>query len=58
MGSFTSSVNHTEETADMSKHVDELHNHEDITSLKDGVLFYLGLVVVLGIVGVLFWSAF
>ena len=42
----------------MSKDVDELHNHEDVTSLMDGVLFYLGLVFVLGIVGVLFWSAF
>lgn len=58
MGSFTSSMNHIEETAAMSKNVDELHNHEDVTSLMDGVLFYLGLVFVLGIVGVLFWSAF
>jgi hypothetical protein len=58
MESFTSSTNQPEETAAMSKHVDELHNHEDATSLMDGVLFYLGLVIVLGIVGVLFWSAF
>ena len=42
----------------MSKYVDELHNHEDATSLKDGILFFLGLVFALGIVGVLFWSAF
>jgi len=58
MESPAASVNQTEETAAMSKHVEELHNHEDATSLMDGVLFYLGLVFVLGIVGVLFWSAF
>jgi hypothetical protein len=58
VGSFTSSVNQTEETAAMSKHIEELHNHEDATSLMDGILFYVGLVFVLGIVGVLFWSAF
>jgi hypothetical protein len=56
--SLTSCVDHTEEIAAMSKYVDELHNHEDATSFKDGVLFYLGLIFVLGIIGVLFWSAF
>ena len=42
----------------MSKYVDELHNREDATSLKDGVLFFLGLVLLLGFAGILFWSAF
>ena len=42
----------------MSKSVDELHNMEDATSLKDGLLFYFGLILALGLLGVLFWSAF
>jgi CHASE3 domain sensor protein len=42
----------------MSKSVEELHNHEDATSLKDGLLFFFGLVLLLGAVGVFFWSAF
>ena len=49
---------HTEETATMSKYVDELHNHEDATSLKDGILLFLGLILLLGFAGILFWSAF
>jgi hypothetical protein len=56
--SFTSCVNHTEEVAAMNKSVDELHNHEDFTSFKDGLLFYIGLVLVIGVVGLIFWSAF
>ncbi len=42
----------------MNKSVDELHNHEDAASLKDGLLLFFGLVFLLGMVGVLFWSAF
>ncbi|MGA7594688.1 MAG: hypothetical protein WCA64_05770 [Gallionella sp.] len=42
----------------MNKSVDELHNHEDLSSFKDGLLFYIGLVLVIGVVGLLFWSAF
>jgi hypothetical protein len=57
-GSFTSSINHTEEIAAMNKSVDELHNHEDATSLTDGLKFYFGLILLLGIIGVMFWSAF
>jgi hypothetical protein len=57
-GSFTSSINHTEEIAAMSKSVDELHNHEDVTSLTDGLMFFFWLILLLGIVGLLFWSVF
>ena len=42
----------------MSKSVDELHNHEDVTSLTDGLMFFFWLILLLGIVGLLFWSAF
>lgn len=42
----------------MSKSVDELHNHEDATSLMDGLLFFVGITLLLGVTGVLFWSAF
>ena len=58
IASFTSCNNHTEEVAAMSKSVDELHNHEDITSFKDGLLFYIGMMLLIGVVGLLFWSAF
>jgi hypothetical protein len=57
-GSFTSSINHTEEIAAMNKSVDELHNHEDVASLADGLKFYFWLILLLGIIGVVFWSAF
>lgn len=42
----------------MNKIVDELHNVEDSSSLKDGLLFFFGLVLFLGTIGVIFWSAF
>jgi hypothetical protein len=58
IASLTSCFNHTEEVAAMSKSVDELHNHEDITSFKDGVLFYIGMMLLIGFVSLLFWSAF
>jgi len=58
MESFTSSVNHTEEVAAMSKSVEELHNMEDATSFKDALLLFFGFVLFLGFLGVLFWSAF
>jgi len=56
--SFTSSVNLKEEIAAMSKSVEELHNVEDATSFKDAIVFFLGVVLVLGFLGLLFWSAF
>ena len=42
----------------MNKSVDELHNHEDSTSLMDGLLLFVGLALLLGVVGILLWSAF
>ena len=51
-------VNHTEEVTIMNKTVEELHNVEDATSLKDAILFFLGVTLLLGILGVMFWSAF
>jgi hypothetical protein len=57
-GKHHSSINLAEEIAAMSKPVDELHNHEDATSLLDGLLFFFGITLLLGVVGILFWSAF
>lgn len=42
----------------MSKFVDELHNKEDAGSFGRGVAFFLALLLGLGILGVIFWSAF
>jgi hypothetical protein len=56
--SFTSSIDHTEEIAAMNKSVDELHNREDATSLMDGLKFFFGVLLLLGVLGIIFWSAF
>jgi hypothetical protein len=40
----------------MSKYVEELHA-EDATGLKDSILFFLGLVLVVSIFGIVFWVA-
>jgi len=42
----------------MNKSVDELHNREDATSLMDGLMLFFGLILLLGILGVVFWSVF
>lgn len=42
----------------MNDYVDELHNKEDTKSLMDSILFFIGFVLLLGVVGVVFWSAF
>jgi hypothetical protein len=42
----------------MKKSIDELHSHEDATSLIDGLLFFVGLALLLCVTGILFWSAF
>jgi flagellar biogenesis protein FliO len=41
----------------MSKYVEELHNKEEATNLTDSVLFFLGLIVVVSIIGIVFWVA-
>jgi len=41
----------------MSKFIEELHSQEDVSSVKDSVLFFLGLVLVISIVGIVFWVA-
>lgn len=41
----------------MSKTVEELHNKEDATSFGEGVLFFLALISVLFVLGVIFWAA-
>jgi hypothetical protein len=55
---FTSKINHTEEIAAMNKSIEELHNREDAVSLMDGLMFYFWLILLLGVLGVVFWSAF
>ncbi|HUW00463.1 MAG TPA: hypothetical protein VMV70_00120 [Gallionella sp.] len=42
----------------MNKSVEELHNQEDLTSFMDALKFFFGLVLLIGLVGLLFWSAF
>lgn len=42
----------------MSKSVEELHNTEDVTSLMDALVLFFGVFLLLGILGVLFWSVF
>jgi hypothetical protein len=42
----------------MSKYVEELHNHEDATSFMDSVLFFVGITLILCLLGATFWSAF
>jgi hypothetical protein len=44
--------------AAMSKYVDELHNHEDSTSLVESILLFLGGAILLLALGIVFWSAF
>lgn len=39
----------------MDKALDELHNHEDASSFSASVLLFLGIFLVLGILGVIFW---
>jgi hypothetical protein len=58
MSSLNPSVNHTEEVAIMNKTVEELHNVEDATTLRDSILFFLGITLLLCILGLMFWSAF
>ncbi len=41
----------------MSKYVEELHNKEDAIAFGEGVLFFLVLVLVLFVLGVVFWAA-
>jgi hypothetical protein len=55
--SFTCRVNHAQETAAMSKYVEELHSQEDATSVSDSVLFFLGLVAIVSLIGIVFWVA-
>lgn len=42
----------------MDKFVDELHNKEDAGAFGRAVLLFLGLLLGLGTLGVIFWSAF
>jgi hypothetical protein len=42
----------------MSKFIDELHNKEDASTLGRSVLLFLALFFGLGLLGVIFWSAF
>ncbi len=41
----------------MSKYVEELHNKEDVTTFGEGILFFLALILVLFVLGVVFWAA-
>ncbi len=41
----------------MSKYIEELHATEDASSLKDSILFFLGLVTIVSIAGIVFWVA-
>ena len=41
----------------MSRYVEELHTKEDTTNLRDSLLFFLGLVTVVSVFGIVFWVA-
>lgn len=41
----------------MDKFVDELHNNEDTDAVWRAVLLFLGLLLGLGGLGVMFWAA-
>jgi hypothetical protein len=42
----------------MDKFVDELHNKEDASSLGRSLMLFFGLLLGLGVLGAIFWSAF
>ena len=46
-----------EEVAVMSEPADELHNKEDAATFGKGILFFLALIAVLFVLGVIFWAA-
>jgi len=41
----------------MSTETDELHNKEDVSSLSSAILFFLALIFVVGLIGIVFWVA-
>jgi anaerobic C4-dicarboxylate transporter len=41
----------------MSRYVEELHTKEDTTNLWDSFLFFLGLIAVVSVFGIVFWVA-
>ena len=41
----------------MITETDELHNKEDASSLSNSILFFLALVFVVGLIGIIFWVA-
>ena len=41
----------------MSKYIEELHTEEDTSSVWNSILFFLGLVLVVSLVGIVFWVA-
>jgi flagellar biogenesis protein FliO len=41
----------------MITETDELHNKEDASSLSGSVLFFLALIFVVGLIGIIFWVA-
>ena len=42
----------------MNKSVEELHNQVDLTGFMDALRFFFGLILLIGVAGLLFWSAF
>lgn len=42
----------------MNKSVEELHNQVDFTGFIDALRFFFGLILLIGVAGLLFWSAF
>lgn len=41
----------------MSRYVEELHSKEDTGNLGDSLLVFLGLVIAISVVGIVFWVA-
>lgn len=45
------------EVSIMSRAADELHNQEDARSVFDSLMFFVLLLVILGLAGLIFWAA-
>lgn len=41
----------------MNTETNELHNKEDASSLTSAILFFLALIFVVGVIGIVFWVA-
>lgn len=41
----------------MNRYVEELHNREKAIDFVDSILAFMGFILMIGVIGVLFWAA-